>query len=97
MLEGLFGFLLGVIYSIYINPIPSFIKCYNDNSDKFVYLVLCLILYMIFSGLKNSFRVITNKIYSPMAATLADYFYNPLYIVLALIVKNDFISNKKRN
>ena len=97
MLEGLFGFLLGVIYSIYINPIPSFIKCYNDNSDKFVYLVLCLILYMIFSGLKNSFRVITNKIYSPMAATLAEYFYNPLYIVLALIVKNDFISNKKRN
>ena len=32
-----------------------------------------------------------------MAATLAEYLYNPLYIILTLIVKNDFISNKKRN
>ena len=97
MLEGFFGFVLSFIYSIYINPIPSIIKCYYDNSGKFVYLVLLLILYMILSGFKNAFRVLTNKIYSPMAATLAEYLYNPLYIILTLIVKNDFISNKKRN
>ena len=79
MFEGLFGSILSIFYGVYIKPIPSIIKCYNDNKDKFVYLVLLLILYMILSGFKNAFRVLTNKVYSPMAATLAEYLYNPLY------------------
>ena len=62
MLERFFGFLLSFFYAIYINPIPSIIKCYYDNSGKFVYLVLLLILYMILSGFKNAFRVVTNKV-----------------------------------
>ena len=78
MFEGLFGSILSIFYGVYIKPIPSIIKCYNDNKDKFVYLVLLLILYMILSGFKNAFRVLTNKVYSPMAATLAEYLYNPL-------------------
>ena len=97
MLEGLFGFLLSILYGVYINPIPDIIKCYYDNKGKFVYLVLLLVLYMILSGFKNAFRVLTNKIYSPMAATLAEYLYNPLYIISSLILHNDFISNRKRN
>ena len=34
---------------------------------------------MLISGAKNLFRVVTNKIYSPMAKTLSDYFLNPVY------------------
>jgi len=97
MFEGLFGSILSIFYGVYIKPIPSIIKCYNDNKDKFVYLVLLLILYMILSGFKNAFRVLTNKVYSPMAATLAEYLYNPLYIISSLILDNDFISKEKRN
>ena len=49
------------------------------------------------SGLKNGFRVVTNKIYSPMTATLEQYFLNPIYITYYFLVCNDFLSNRKRN
>ena len=43
------------------------------------------------------FRVTTNKIYSPMAATLSQYFLNPIYITINFILGNDFNSIGKRN
>jgi len=89
MLEGIIGFSFGIVYCIYKNPISSIKNLYYNNSDNFGYLVLSLFLFMILSGVQNTFRVVTNKIYSPMASTL--------YIISTLILNEDFVSNKKRN
>jgi len=39
---------------------------------------------MLISGAKNLFRVVTNRIYSPMAKTLSDYFLNPVYLIIIM-------------
>ena len=97
MLEGIIGFSFGIVYCIYKNPISSIKNLYYNNSDNFGYLVLSLFLFMILSGVQNTFRVVTTKIYSLMASTLALYFFNPIYIISTLILNEDFVSNKKRN
>ena len=60
-------------------------------------MIFLLIIYVILSGGKNTFRILTNKIYSPMTATLAEYFLNPFYIIYYFIFHNDFISNGNKN
>ena len=97
MLEGIFGVLYSIIYFIYKNPTKDIYKYYKDDADNNVLLIILLILYLILCGGQNSFRVITNKIYSPMAATLSQYFLNPIYIIFTLLFSNDFISYGKRN
>ncbi len=54
----------------------------------FIYLVVC--------GGRNAFRVVTNKLYSPMTKTLTDYFLNPVYLTINYI-EGDFISRGKPN
>ena len=49
------------------------------------------------SGFKNAYRIVTNKIYSPMTSTLEQYFLNPLYITYYTIMGDDFISNREIN
>ena len=96
MFEGILCLFYSAIYLIYKNPLPELIEYYNNNSNFFV-LILLFVAYIILSGIKNSYRVITNKIFSPMATTLAIYFLNPIYIIICLILKDDFISDGKRN
>ena len=88
------GLFLGIIYGIYINPIPSIKRCHKKNKDKFGFLIFLHFLIILFSGIKNTFRVITNKVYSPMALALAEYFLNPIYIILTLTLVNDFKSER---
>ena len=98
MLEGLFGLLYSLIYCIYNNPFPDMYNYYynNNDSENFGLLIFLLVLYCLLCGGQNSFRVYTNKIYSPMAATLSQYFLNPIYIIFSLF-GNDFIYKGKRN
>ena len=42
--------------------------------------IFLLFAYIILSAGKNIFRVVTNKIYSPMAESLTNFFINPLYL-----------------
>ena len=97
MLEGIFGLVYSLFYFIYKSPIKEIYKYYKDKNDNISLLIVLLFLYMILCGGQNSFRVITNKIYSPMAATLSQYFLNPIYIIFTLLFSNDFISYGKRN
>ena len=97
MLEGLFGLVYSLIYFLYKNPFPDIIKYYNNKSENYGLLIFLLILYSFLCGGQNMFRVTTNKIYSPMAATLSQYFLNPIYITINFILGNDFNSNGKRN
>ena len=55
-----------------------------------------LFLYYLFGALRNAFRIMTNKLYSPMELTLSDYFLNPFYIIFNYI-NGDFKSKNGQN
>ena len=86
MIEGAFGFVLSGFYSIKENPFKS-LKF--DRKYKYIILISCLFIYFVLSGLSNSYRVITNKIYSPVTLSLAYCFLDPLLIIVG------FSKNKK--
>ena len=97
MLEGVFGLLYSTFYFVYRNPFPDIIRYYKNKSENNGVLIFLLALYSFLCGGQNMFRVTTNKIYSPMAATLSQYFLNPLYIIINFILGSDFLSNGKRD
>ena len=81
MYEGIFGYLLSFLLLLDKNYFNELSNYYNSNSKNHLLLLnlgAALFVYMILSGGKNLFRVVTNKIYSPMTKTLADYFLNPI-------------------
>ena len=98
LLEGLFGFILSFIHGLFNNPLDD-IKIFkqNNSTSDFSILILLLILYLILSGLKNSFRVTITKIYSPMTTTFLDYILNPFYMIYHFSFGDDFLSNEYRN
>ena len=96
MLEGIIGFILSVIYFLIINfenPFEEFTEL-KDNSIYF--LIIFLILYFIFSGFKNIYRISTINLFSPMARTLTDTFIDPLYITYYYFFENDFKIKEKQ-
>ena len=97
MLEGFFGFIFAFCYCLYQNPF-TVLKDYNKehSNSEFGILIFCLIIFIILSGLKNSFRVITTKVYSPMTTTFLDYILNPIYISIDFALGEDFIYKGKR-
>ena len=96
MLEGFFGTILTSIYSIIENPFKDLKQYYNENKIiTFIFLILCLFLYLLLWGGRNAYRVVTNKIYSPMTKSLTDYIFNPLLMVYYFIVEDDFKTIEK--
>ena len=92
MFEGAFGFILSFIYGIYKSPFIEIINFYkNTSTSEFIIFIFSLILYTILSGLKNSFRVLTTKIYTPMTTTFLDYIFNPIYMIIDFSFEDDFI------
>ena len=100
MFEGFFGFIFSFFYCLYQNPF-NVLKDYKNNKQHsksdFSILIFCLIIYIILSGLKNSFRVITTKVYTPMTTTSLDYILNPIYISIEFALGDDFMYKNKRN
>ena len=76
----------------YANTENNFVLLNLDEEqcikDEKLYSLLCVV--------QNIFRVVTNKVYSPMALALAQYFLNPIYIIFTLIVEKDFESKRGR-
>ena len=93
MYEGIFGFLLSFFLFFDENYVKDVKKYENDK----VALAFSLISYMILSGGKNVFRVVTNKIYSPMTKTLSDYILNPIYLWYYYGARDDFKINGNFN
>ena len=58
--------------------------------------IFLLFVYVLLSGGSNAFRVVTNKLYSPMTISLTDYFLIPLYLTINY-TEGEFISSKKQN
>ena len=95
MWEGIFGVIITLIYHFYDNPLNDIKKFYeNKGLDDLIILIILFILYVILCGGRNAFRIITNKIYSPMAKTLTDYFLNPIYITIDFARGKDFLSEE---
>ena len=90
MLEGIFGCILTSIYSFIEEPFTKVISIYDEHNYKFILLIIFLFLFSFFSGGRNAYRIITNKIYSPMTRTLTDCALDPLLITYFFIFENDF-------
>ena len=89
MIEGIFGFIITSFFSLYENPFKEIKKSYNNKKDKFFLLFIFLFLYLFLSAGKNTYRILTNKKYSPVTKILADNFIDPLLIVYYFLFKND--------
>ena len=98
MYEGIYGFFMSFLYFFIPNYLDDLKLVYKNNSvgNSFLFSFL-LLLYIILSGGRNVFRVITTKVYSPMARSLTDYFLNPIYLTLDFALKKDFLKQGKRN
>ena len=94
MMEGLFGVIITSIYSFRENPFREAKEFYNNNEHyKFIILIFLLFLYFVLCGGRNVYRVLTNKIYSPMTKSLTDYILNPLLILYYYFYDDDFNKN----
>ena len=100
MYEGLFGFVFSFLYFIYPEYMKDVIKVYEaekESPGRLALFIFLLFLYIIFSAGKNVFRVVTNKIYSPMTKSLMDYILTPVYLFIYCFNDNDFRTNGELN
>ena len=75
MLEGLFGFIMSFSYFFEPNYLKDVANvCKKFSIGKIVLFIFLLLLYVILSGGRNIYRIITSKLYSPMTRALTDYF-----------------------
>ena len=82
MFEGLFGLIFVIFFCFFENPFKEIKDFYNDEGIiKIVGLMVCLAFYFLFSGGKNVYRVLTNKLYSPITKSLADSILEPVIII----------------
>ena len=89
--EGLFGFFISFLNLIDENYFHDFVDIYKDKDSKeFALFIFLLIVFIILSGGKNLFRIVTTKIYSPMVTTLLDYVLNPIYLIYYYGAQGDF-------
>ena len=81
LLEGIICFCL-MFSCIFIdnNFKKEFEELMNISEKKYL-LIGLFIIYAIFSGMKNIFRIITNKFYSPMTRALAESILDPLITI----------------
>ena len=98
MIEGIFGLIFCLIYSFFYSFIDNIIEFKKEKTiSEFALLIFSLIIYMILSGGKNIFRVVTTRIYSPMTSTFIVYILNPLYLIYYFVSRKDFISYGESN
>ena len=94
MIEGIFGCIITFIYSFLENPFKEIMVIYDDT-NKFILLIFLLFLFFFLSGGRNAYRVMTNKIYSPMTRTLTDSFLDPFLLVYYYLFEKDFKCGEK--
>ena len=93
MVEGIFGIILTIISIIIwakpFDEIEKLHKKYEGELLKIFILILFLIMYLVLSGFKNIYRVVTNKIYNPTTKNLFDVLMDPLLLVIYFFIEGD--------
>ena len=87
MVEGVFGFIFTCLYCTIENPFTHIKE--KTKITEIIGLIICFIFYFIFSGGKNLYRLVTNKLFSPITKSLADSILDPLLITIS------YFSNEK--
>ena len=94
MIEGVFGLIMAILYSIKSDPLKELFNQYDVNGlGKFILLIFLLILYLILSAVLNAYKIYVNVIYSPMARSITDYLMNPFFNIYYFFAENDFQQN----
>ena len=95
MLQGFFGFIFTFIFLIiYKIKKPKFkIKYSISNKGFIIILIILLLLYFFFSGTRNSYRLLTNKLYSPATLALIYLTEDPINIIYYYLKESDFEGN----
>lgn len=94
MTEGLIGLFYSSIFAIYQNPFQKIKSIYKNNPDKIPILIILLLIFFIFTCVRNIYRVITNKLFSPTSKALFDYILTPLLIIYYFISEDNFTSKE---
>ena len=99
MYEGLFGIIITSIFSIYVNPFKEIKEEFDQekNKLKLYLLIFFLVIYFLSSGGRNIYRILTNKLYSPMTRTLTDCILDPILLIFYYLFEEDFKSDEKQN
>ena len=91
--EGLIGIVIYILYFISNKSYQIHAKnLLNDMSEfdwSFVYFIFLIISYLIISGLRNSYRVKTNKYYSPMSRALFESTLDPILFLYYTLKYNE--------
>ena len=99
--EGIFTFILTFIYAIVskeTNVFKEIKQIYNDESTgKFGLLIFLLFLYFLLSAVLNVYKIYCNVVLSPMAKSLIEYLFNPVYIIFSFFFDNDFLFKGESN
>ena len=77
MFEGAFGFLFTFIYSFIRNP---FTISLSLDRKSFLF-ISYMFAYIFISGFSNSYRLLTNKLFSPAGLSLVYYFLTPIKLI----------------
>lgn len=97
MLEGIFGCVMTSLYSFIEEPFTRIKIIFDENNYKSFIVIICFFLFFFFSGGRNAYRIITNKLYSPMTRTLTDCILDPLILIYFFIFEKDFSMNDNYN
>ena len=96
--EGIIGVFLFIFYFLSNNTYQehgrNILKDMSTFDWTFVYFIFLIVLYIIISGLRNSYRVTTNKYYSPMSRALFESTLDPfifLYYTLTYKDKDEYV------
>ena len=91
--EGIIGVFLFIFYYLsndtYQKQGKNILKNMSEFDLSFVYFIILIILYIIISGLRNSYRVTTNKYYSPMSRALFESTLDPFVFLYYTLIYKD--------
>ena len=96
--EGAFLSAMTAIYAIGKDPFGQIKNLYEEyDTGKFVLLLFLLFLYIVLSAGLNVYKVHCNVFLSPVARSLTDYLFNPIYLIYSYFFENDFIYKGEQN
>ena len=96
--EGLFGFLLSFFLFFIPGYLDDIILIFKTNYGwEIVLFVSLIIIYIILCSLRNAFKMVTTKLYTPMTRTLTDNILTPIYLLVYFIGNEDFKKREERN